>query len=1267
MLMMRVYRHEDKFGHAVEECYYIAHERALTPQEFEKLLWVLTDHGYVLKLGTTLRDPTIIEVGPRLSVETAFSSNAVSIFSGMNLPIKRVERSKRYALTGVPYAESRFDKMTEDIYKKPLSTFETGITPDPVRTIDVTSKDAFADGHADLLAANKTLGLGMDQDDLMYNTTLFAHKLRRNPTDAELFQIGNGNSEHSRHWFFRGIQVIDGIEMPDSLMDIVKEPWVRNPNNSLVAFTDNAGVMKGCEVDVFLPTNPSEVSGFTVRRLMQHITATAETHNHPTLIAPFPGAETGAGGRIRDNRAVGRGGLVHAGFAGYCVGNLHLNNYDIYRIPGEDGDRVDASNGASARDILIQGSNGVSDYGNKIGEPDIGGFVRSGSFGGREFRKPVLYSAGVGRVLDMHFQKRQPEVGMLIVRIGGPAYKIGVGGGSASSMVHGAQDAGLDYKSVQRGNAEMENRANRVIQACAEMCEKNPIESIHDQGAGGPSNVLTELMEPLGGRIDIRKINVGDATMSVLEIWVAEFQEGYGLLVRPENIDLFKSICNRERVACEVLGEITGDGNVVVYDSADNTTPVNLSLEDILGKLPRKRFASERKSVTRDPLVIPKGLTIEHAFENISKLPQDGSKNYLVHKVDRSVTGLVVRQQCCGPLQVPVSDVAVTADGFFGHTGVAVAFGEQPIKMLLSSAAGTRMTVSEMLTNICPGAISKLEDIKCRGNWMWPAKQPHEGARLFDAAVPLSQMMIALGIALDGGKDSLSMATTVGDKLVLSPGQLVIMGYAPVPDITKVVTPELRGGVIAMFDIGFGKNRLGGSSFAQTLSQIGDDPPDIDDVDLLRRAFVAMQELIQNRLVTAYHDRSGGGLLMTLAEMCIAGNRGAHIQISEADPQAFLFNEEAGMVFEYDQQNAPRVDEIVRKYGLENCRYVLGSSIEESGVLKITHFIEETLFNKSLVEIRVGWESTSTELEKYQSNLKTVEAERQSHHDRRVLEYRLSFVPTAPSIVRDRAPKVAILREEGTNGDREMAAACYTANMEPHTVSMKDLFSQKVEFFDQYRGLIFPGGFSFADAFGSAKGWAAIVRFNPLLRDMFDRFYERQDTLSLGVCNGFQWMTQFGLLPYRGIPDKSQPRLVRNKSERFESRWVVGQINPSPAVAFREMEGSVLGMWIAHGEGRPMFPDVDIYRQIMNMHLTPLTYVDPNGFATETYPYNPNGAPDGIAAICSLDGRHLGMMPHPERSFLKWQWPWMPEHFRSLEASPWLRMFENMRTWCLEN
>ena len=1270
-MMIKLYRRPLGQHTVREECFYIDFARTPTHEEIDLLKWLIKEPLTVVADEPTRTNREVVEIGPRLSVETPSSSNAVAICESMGLPVRRIEMSTRYevgdglGISSTPNSdeivEQHLDRMTQMVYESSIETFDAGIQPESVMVIAILEN-----GEQALREANTKLGLGMDDWDISYYTKLF-QRLGRNPTNVELFQVGNANSEHSRHWFFRGVQVIDGIEMPESLFQIVQEPLKRNPGNSITAFKDNSGVMRGAEVLALAPRQSGHPSSFSAVKIMQHITGTAETHNHPTLIAPFPGAETGSGGRIRDSRAVGRGGLVHAGLAGYCVGNLHISGYEI---PGEHVGGESNRRTASPLEILVQGSNGVSDYGNKIGEPLLGGFCRS--FGQmvngdrREFRKPVLYSAGFGRLNDIHVKKSEPEAGMRIVRIGGPAYRIGVGGGSASSMIQGTQGEDLDFKSVQRGNAEMENRVNRVIQTCAEMGEQNPIESIHDQGAGGPSNVLTELMEPAGGRVDIRKIVCGDQTMSVLEIWVAEYQEGYGLLVRPMNLSVFKAICVRERVNCEVVGEITGDGNVVVIDSADKTTPVNLSLADILSEMPQKRFTSDRATVSLPPFTVPQGLTVEEALRGVFLLPQVGSKGFLVRKVDRSVTGLVARQQCCGPMQVPVADVAVTADGYFGLTGAAVAIGEQPVKMLIASDKGARMAVAEMITNLASAKISQIADVKCRANWMWAAKRPSEGAQLYDAAVAMRDIMLSLGIAIDGGKDSLSMATMIGNDLVVSPGELVIMGYAPVPDITKVVTPDFKGdGFIGLIDLGNGKNRLGGSSLAQMLGQIGNDSPDIDDPNLLKRAFETIQELIEEGLISAYHDRSDGGLITTVAEMCIAGNCGAQLHVPYAiDEMSYLFAEEAGLVFEYPISAEQAVMAVMRKHRV---RYRgIGSTDKSSTELVITKG-KKTLLHQSVVALREWWEATSTELEQLQANPETVQAESESHAVQGEVDYRLSFTPRpAASYAKSRRPKVAVVREEGTNGDREMAAALYSGGLDPWDISMSDLIDGRITTLETFRGLVFPGGFSYADVFGSAKGWAGPIRFNPRVRDMLDSFYARDDTFSLGVCNGCQLMANIGWLPWKGIPEDAEPRLVHNKSGRFESRWATVQVLQSPSVLLRGMAGSTLGIQVAHGEGQLLFPDRDVADEIRKQQLAPLAYVDVRGTATEAYPYNPNGSPEGWAALCSRDGRHLAMMPHPERCFLPWQWPYMPEKWRTLKSSPWLRMFQNARSWCLK-
>src|SRR3989344_2443741 len=1129
-----------------EECFYVETDRTLSEEETELFQWLITEPLSVVRRRGFLddTDSKVIEIGPRLSVETPFSSGAVLICRAIGLPVRRVEKSVRVWRAPLCGGTVRMGMgpLTEMGYEKAKPNIYPWQKPEPGRIAP-----PLAQGEDALRKENTALGLGMDEWDIVYYTSLFK-KLGRDPTTVELFQLGNANSEHSRHWYFRGIQILDGKEMPESLMDLVKKPLALARRNSITAFHDNAGVIRGTGVPSFSPVKPGTPSVFGVENVLQHITATAETHNHPTLIAPRPGAETGAGGRIRDNRAVGRGGLVHAGLAGYCVGNLHIPKFPI---PGETSSSGTLSRvTASPLEILIEGSNGISDYGNKIGEPLIGGFCRSfglniqGAL--REFRKPVLYTAGLGRVRDEHVQKKHPEAGaMCVVRIGGPAYRIGVGGGSASSMIHGNQSETLDFKSVQRGDAEMENRANRVVQACAELGEKNPIESIHDQGAGGPSNVITELVAPEGGIVNVRNISVGDATMSVLELWVAEYQEGYGLLIRPKHLNLFKKICAREHVNCEVLGSVTGTGDIVVRDSWHDSEPVHLSLSDILSEMPPKRFASERKHEVFPPLSLPRALTVALAARRVFLLPQVGSKGFLVRKVDRSVTGLVVRQQCCGPTQVPVADAAVTADGYFGTSGAVTALGEQPVKMLVSPAKGARMAVAEMLTNLAGVKISALEDVKCRANWMWAAKRPHEGAALYDAAQSMSTFMCALGIAVDGGKDSLSMATMSDGILVVSLGELVIMGYAPVPTIEKIVTPDLKGGtagfhsIIAMIDLGLGKNRLGGGGLAQTFGQTGseEDIPDIDPPGLLVRAFKAIQKMVDQNAITAYHDRSDGGLFTTVAEMCISGNRGVHLTFDEGtDTIARLFNEEAGMVVEDRPKKGGAGCRLPQKMGIPLKK--IGITTHEKN-LRITIGTKD-VFREKLSTVRGWWEETSSRLERLQSAEATAEAEHKNPESGTAPGYRLSFVPKESWCEqrRRRMPRVAILREEGTNGDREMAAAFHLAGFEACDITMSDLREGRPKTLGGFRGLVFPGGFSYADVFGSAKGWAGQILWNERMKEMFTRFYEREDTFSLGVCNGFQLMAWLGWLPWNISEEPSQVRLVENTSGRFESRWV---------------------------------------------------------------------------------------------------------------------------------
>jgi phosphoribosylformylglycinamidine synthase len=1312
-----------------EYCFNIETTAPLSGGETRTLQWLLSEtfepenfSGRSFLNG----DPhCIIEVGPRMNFTTAWSTNAVSVCHACGLKkIVRIERSRRYKLilkkrgqgakgpsgqdrddrtleplnprTLEPFLPLIHDRMTECLYPETLTTFETGMSPEPVSVIPLIEN-----GRDALRKINAEMGLGLDDWDVDYYYNLFIQVIGRNPTNVECFDLGQSNSEHSRHWFFKGRLIIDGTEMPHTLMDIVMQPLRTNPRNSVIAFKDNSSAIRGYPVQTIIPNIPGTPCRFQKNDLQHHIIFTGETHNFPTGVAPFPGAETGTGGRIRDVHATGRGSLVAAGTAAYCVGNLHIPGYPL---PWEDPSFAYPQNLASPLQIGIEASNGASDYGNKFGEPVIQGFTRS--FGlrlsdgeRREWVKPIMFTGGIGQIDDRHIEKGLPEKGMSVVKIGGPAFRIGIGGGAASSMIQGENIAELDFSAVQRGDAEMEQKVNRVIRTCVEMGERNPIISIHDQGAGGNCNVVKEIIYPAGAEIEIRNIQLGDHTLSVLEIWGAEYQEQDALLLHTDRIDEFLRFCKREKVPCAVIGEITGDGYIVIHDADDGTTPVNLELSKVLGAMPQKTFSLERIPPELEPLKLPEETTLMDALTRVLRLVSVGSKRFLTNKVDRSVTGLIAQQQCVGPLQLTISDVAVVSQSHFGMTGAAISIGEQPIKGLINPGAMARMSVGEAITNLVWAKVSALEDIKCSGNWMWAAKLPGEGARLYDAAIALRNILLELGIAIDGGKDSLSMAAKVFDasnkaEIVKAPGNLVISAYATCPDITKVISPDIKRpgeSRLLYIDLGRGRYRTGGSALAHGYKQVGNKSPDVDDPQLLKRSFYGVQQLIKGGLIMSGHDRSDGGLIVTLLEMAFGGNCGFEIDIfyqpefmnsssptlAKGDRGDFnegifdlLFAEELGLVIEYLPDHESRITELFQRADIPF--QIIGKTLTEKEInVRVNG---HAVLRESMQGLRSVWEETSFQIEKLQANPVCAEEERRVHLDRKGPQYHLTFIPENRIVPpshggnrgesRNTVPKVAILREEGSNGDREMASAFYQAGFDVWDVAMTDLLGGTVNLGD-FRGLAFVGGFSYADVLDSAKGWAGVIRFNEKLFEQFQRFYERPDTFSLGVCNGCQLMALLGWVPLRGIPDHIQPRFIQNRSGRFESRFSTVSIMRSPSIMLQGMEGSTLGVWVAHGEGRLIFPDKDILEEVLQKGLAPIRFVDDNCEFTEGYPFNPNGSPAGMTALCSPDGRHLAMMPHPERTFLKWQWAYMPEDWiENLEASPWLRMFQNARKWC---
>ncbi|PRP85385.1 phosphoribosylformylglycinamidine synthase [Planoprotostelium fungivorum] len=1276
-----------------EQCFYIEAQNELTAAQWEVLSWLLSEtfepEGF--SVGTSL-----LQVGPRLSFSTAWSTNAVSICHACGLKdVVRVERSIRYLLRSSSEMTTEQteaflnlvqDRMTEAHYTEPLQSFETGAKPQPVRRIEILER-----GRVALDEINDEMGLAFDEHDMEMYINLFK-ELGRNPTNVELFDLAQSNSEHSRHWYFRGRMVIDGDEKEETLMHVVKST-LKEDTNSLIAFCDNSSVIKGFPIQTLLPQNPGNPSPFEEKTVDYDLLFTAETHNFPTGVAPKPGAETGTGGRIRDTHATGRGSLVVAGTACYCVGNLNIPNYNL---PWEDPKLKYPDNLATPLDIEIEASNGASDYGNKFGEPVIQGYTRS--FGlvlpngeRREWIKPIMFTGGVGQMSREHLTKGQPEVGMVVTKIGGPAYRIGMGGGSASSLVGGANQSHLDFNAVQRGDAEMGQKLNRVIRACVELGGVNPIVSIHDQGAGGSANVLKEIVEPQGAKLDIRKtltkgqIQVGDNTMSVLEIWGAEYQEQDALLIRPESQALFESLCQRENLPVAFLGSVTGDGNIVVVDSQDNSTPVDLPLEKVLGKMPAKVFPSNHVETVLAPISIPQEETLQSSLQRVLRNLSVGSKLFLTNKVDRSVTGLIAQQQCVGPLQLPLSNVAVIAQSHFSTTGAAISIGEQPIKGLIDCASMGRMTVGESLTNLVWAPITKLEDVKASGNWMWAAKLPGEGANLWDAAQAMRDMMCTLGIAIDGGKDSLSMAARVpasadrAAELVKSPGTLVISNYVSCPDITNVITPDIKKAGqsnILFVDLSGGKNRLGGSALAQVYGQVGDVSPDVENVELLINAFNTTQKLIQQKLISSGHDRSDGGLITTLLEMAFAGNCGLDLTFNNLNSKSQLmdvlsvfYSEELGLVYEVTDANLAAVEKVLRE---SNVTYVnLGRTVVEGQIL-FKDAEGKVLLQDKTAKLRDDWNETSHRLELLQVNPKCAEEERKVLSTRKGLNFSPLQNFQLPSIYKSVdgvRPRIAVLRQEGSNGDREMTSAFFQAGFECWDINMSDLSSGKVTL-DRFRGVAFVGGFSYADVMDSAKGWAGVIRYDDRLSGQFQHFLKRQDTFSLGVCNGCQLASLLGWVPF---PDTDlsvdQPRFIDNVSGRFESRFLSIKVRQSPSVLLRGLEGATLGVWSSHGSGQ-LRATPEVLNKIKSLDLAPLRYVDDQGEETTSYPHNPNGSVEGIAGLCSNNGRHLAMMPHPERSFLQWQYPYLPEQWKSSGVettySPWFKMFQNAYNFCME-
>lgn len=1222
--LLRWFSAVDKFN------YYLVVDSELFDQP-GRLMEILEIDGWVEAETWQLR-----EIGPKFGWVTPWSTQVMTIFGRLGIKgVARIERVRR-----VNADQLEFDQMTEMVYPAVVN-LEQFLGQQRVESVQIVSRERWEQKFD-----------GFEQDLL---AKIQAEKGYL--TDVEVDDLAQSNSEHSRHWLFRG-KLIDqetGEAMELTLMDLIKIPLQINQtlgkDNSLIAIRDNSSAIRGGKIDYLRVESGKYRLG---KDQLLHPIFTAETHNFPTGIAPFEGATTGTGGRIRDIQSIGRGGLMMAGTAGYCVGNLDQVEWD-YPIHCPE-------------KTLIRASDGASDYGNKIGEPLINGFCRD--FGLKfsqgdnpqriEWIKPIMFSGGVGQMFDQHLEKQKPEWGSLITRIGGLTYRIGVGGGSASS-----QSQGDDLQeAVQRGDPEMENRMNRVVRALIELGDSNPIKSIHDQGAGGMGNVIKEIVSPIGGLVSLANVAVGDPSLSAREKWIAESQEQNCLLIDPSDAELVKQICQRENCPVEFVGVVFPSGRIQVVNPSEGKADrrelvVNLDLNQVLEDLGQKEFEYRvERSALAGQITVEDydGYSMAELVEKVFGLVSVGSKRFLVNKVDRSVGGLTVQQQAVGPLETPIANLGVVAQSFWGVRGIATANGEQPLIGLVSPRKMARMAVGEMLTNLVWARISGLEDVKCSGNWMWEKKYPEELGALKEAVESLSQMMVSLGIAIDGGKDSLSMSAKLDSgQEVLCPRQLVISGYVGVPDITKVVTPDLKkaGSWIMFVNLGHGYSRLGGSALAQALNldHLGSEEqmPDLEDPDLFRRVFEEVQFCLDQGWILSGHDRSDGGLITCVAEIAIAGDLGIEFISDLGGDVPFWFNQELGLVIEVSEENLERVGA-----KLENWR-LIGRVIEE----RVLRFGQEEEFE--LNQLRSWWEKRSSRLELAQTEQSCVEQEYGwlGEKNNLGLRYRSEFASdksildswvrgiTSPGSAEDRPPKVGILREEGSNGDREMASAFMMAGFQVYDLTTQDLlngFSLR-----DFRGLVLVGGFSFSDVLGAGRGWFLSLNSKTEVRAELEEFRDRPNTFSLGICNGCQVMAQLGWIP--GV------KLEKNLSGRFESRWSRVKINDQTnSIMLKGLKGRVLGVWTAHAEGRFSEGGNQIAVQ----------YCDFEGEPTQRYPFNPNGSINGIAGLCSADGRHLGMMPHPERSILRWQVPIDKEYNcpNNSKYSFWFEMFVQAREWC---
>ena len=1291
----------------------------LSEDDTQRLMAMLT-YGEPFE-GQTEGEPFIVL--PRFGTISPWASKATDIAHNCGMAhIHRIERGVAYAVqlkSGLlgktkpldkdkaqAVAALLHDRMTETVIRTPdqAQALFTELSPQPLAFIDI-----IGGGRNALTDANLALGLALSDDEIDYLLDAFTHA-GRNPTDVELMMFAQANSEHCRHKIFNADWTIDGEPQQRSLFSMIKHTHQQQPKGTVVAYADNASIIEGAMAMRFYP-RAGQGMVYQPSQELTHILMKVETHNHPTAISPFPGASTGSGGEIRDEGATGRGAKPKAGLTGFSVSNLMIthavqpweNARDVtvpqdQRIGHGDSpitgkpERI-----ASPLQIMIDGPLGGAAFNNEFGRPNLTGYFRSyeqnvaGTVYG--YHKPIMIAGGLGNISSLHTHKHPLPVGSLLIQLGGPGMRIGMGGGAASSMATGTNTADLDFDSVQRGNPEIQRRAQEVINACWALGEHNPVLSIHDVGAGGLSNAFPELTNDAGrGAIfDLRKVPLEESGLAPKEIWSNESQERYVMAIAPESLPLFRALCERERCPFAVVGTATEERQLRVIDPEHDNTPVDMPMDVLLGKPPKMHRDVTRQQRTAPALDLT-DITLDQAAERVLKLPTVADKSFLITIGDRSVGAHTVRDQMVGPWQVPVADCAVTTMSHEGYLGEAMAMGERTPLAVLDAPASGRMAVGEAITNIAAASIANITDIKLSANWMAACGQPGQDAALFDTVKAVGmELCPALGLSIPVGKDSLSMRTTwkdeAGDKAVISPVSLIVSAFAPVRDVRATLTPQLRTDLgetaLIFIDLGRGKNRMAASALAQVMQQLGDHVPDVDSADDLRQFFEAIQQLNQQQMLLAYHDRSDGGLFTTLCEMAFAGRAGVTVNldilVTEGEHASdwgdsknwagqvearrndltlrALFSEELGAVIQVRAEQKSDAMNMLREHGLGACSHIIGK-LNDRHVIEFTRDAK-VIYQQPRTALHRFWSETSWRIARLRDNPACADAE----YDRLLDEADPGISPhisfdmaedvAAPFIASGVRPRVAILREQGVNSHVETAYVMHKAGFETVDVHMSDLIAGRAHLKD-FKGLIAVGGFSYGDVLGAGEGWSKTILFNPLLSDQFSEFFNRSDSFGLGICNGCQMMSSLKSI----IPGAEHwPKFTRNVSEQFEARFATVEVLDSPSIFFKEMAGTLAPIAVSHGEGFANFAHTGNEQAVR----AALRFVDNRGQPTETYPLNPNGSPGGITSVTNSDGRFTVMMPHPERVFRSVINSWHPDSWG--EDAPWMRVFQNARRW----